>query len=137
MKQCFSLVVILLLSACAIKHHDDVRPHTSGVHTIVLQTEDKHEGYGVAWPQAQYFCSKQQKMAYIVNEEYQYTGAMDEKDYHMAKAAAKIAKEAGSTAWVFGQGDTEKTGAIAAAGGRIAENAIGPGYTYTMKFQCQ
>ena len=127
------IITALLLQACAYRHHDDVRPDVSGIHSITLQTDDRHSGYQSARPQIDYFCEERQKRAYIVSEKYKYTGSMSESDYQASKAAAKVAQEIGGTAWALNDNDARHTGGI----GQIASDVLGAGYTYTMTFRCK
>ena len=132
-----SLLLILGISAgCA--HHRDVRPGADGMNKVVLKTEDKGEGYRDAMSQANHYCEERGgKHAVILNEGSQYTGSMDESSYKTGKTVSKVAQAAGGAAFVFG-GKNEKTaGGIASIGGGIADQALGDGYTYELKFKCE
>ncbi|AMO57638.1 hypothetical protein GZ77_14130 [Endozoicomonas montiporae] len=129
----------LILNGCSyLQHHQDVRPNVSGTHRVVLNTEDRQSGYQKAKPQADHFCKSQSKVAFIVSENYRYTGSLSEADYHALKAAAKVVKKAGGASWLWGRDENSReSGEVAAVGGSIVEDAIGPGYVYTLDFQCQ
>ncbi|MET4694970.1 hypothetical protein [Endozoicomonas lisbonensis] len=133
------IVIGSLLSGCSFwNHHRDVRPDVSGTHTIILNTDDRTSGYREAKPQADHFCRKQHKATYILSEEYRYTGSMSESDYVALKTAARVARDVGGAVWGLSKDErSEDAGLVAATGGAIADDAIGPGYTYTVKFQCQ
>ncbi|UYM15414.1 hypothetical protein [Endozoicomonas euniceicola] len=133
------IVIGSFLSGCSFwNHHQDVRPGASGTHTIILNTDDRTSGYREAKFQADNFCGKQHKTTYILSEEYHYTGTMSESDYLALKAAAKVARNVGQTVWALSKDEEgEDTGMATAAGGAIADDAIGSGYKYTVKFQCQ
>ena len=137
MKKVLALVIpSLLLTACtspAPRHHHDVRPSMSGTHSIVFLVADKTSGYNWAKPQIDFFCEKQGKVAYINTENFKYTGSMDESEYLAIQAAANVAKGIGAAPfWTFNQNDAGRSGVL----GQVAGDALGPGYTYTMTFQC-
>ena len=133
------IIIGSLLSGCSYwSHHRDVRPDASGTHTIILNTDDHTSGYREAKSQADNFCSKQNKATYILSEEYRYVGTISESDYLALKAAARVARNVGKVVWGLSKDEKgEDTGLATAAGGAIANDAIGIGYTYTVKFQCQ
>lgn len=135
MKALIGLFAVILLSSCA--HHRDVRPSESGNHTVVFKTDKKDEGYKNAKSQADHFCEKQSKIAYIKAEESNYTGNMKQDDYESRKTAAKVAQGVGSGVFAFGGKKESDLGGIAALGGSIADEAIGKGYTYKMNFVCK
>ena len=127
--------LVLILSSCA--HHPDVRPGASGVHRVVIQTDDQEQGSREAISQANSFCKEQNKYAAFIDENKKYTGSMDESDYKMAKTASKVAGMAGGAAYVFGGKNESNAGGIVGMGGAIANQALGKGYVVEMKFKCQ
>ncbi|MBC77168.1 MAG: hypothetical protein CME64_14245 [Halobacteriovoraceae bacterium] len=135
MKSIILFAAALALASCA--HHRDVRPSESGKHTVIFQTDKKDQGYNNAKSQADHFCEKQNKIAYIKKEESRYTGRMNQDDYESRKTAAKVAQGVGSGVFAFGGKKESDLGGIAALGGSIANEAIGKGYTYTMQFTCK
>ena len=133
---CLPIFAGLVLSGCsAFQHHRDVRPDVSGNHRVILNTDDRQAGYQQAKPQADHFCQGQGKVAYIVSENYRYTGSLSEADYNTVKAAAKVMRNAGGATWLWGKDEHSRESA--AVGGGIIDDAIGPGYVYTLDFQCQ
>jgi hypothetical protein len=134
MKLLLSLAILGLYS-CA--HHKDVRPDESGTHSVILKTDQESQGYAAAKSQADHFCEKRKKIAYIVSENSKYTGKMNEDTYNKSKTASKIAKGVGSAAFVFGGKKESDAGGVVGLGAGIADSAIGKGYTYTMKFKCK
>ena len=129
----FFIIITCLLQACAYRHHDDVRPNVSGIHSITLSTDDQFSGYKLAKPQIEFFCEEQHKMAYVLSEKYQYTGNMSESDYQTSRAAARVAEGIGNAAWAFSESDAKHAGAI----GQVTSDLIGHGYSYSMTFKCQ
>ena len=137
MKSICTLIVIAsffsLLPGCALQHHPDVRPGVSGTHTITLSTEDKTSGYSMAKPQIDFFCEEQHKSAYVVDEQYHYTGSISEADYHAYRAATRMAQSVGAAGAIFSTTDSDNASAIASVMG----DTLGSGYRYTLSFQCQ
>lgn len=126
---------LFVLVACA--HHRDVRPGADGIHRVVVTTDDKEQGARSAILQANDYCKQFDKSAAFVNESQEYTGDMNEIDYETGKKLSKVAKVVGGTTWVMG-GQTERNiGGVVGLGGVAADEALGKGYTVTMKFKCQ
>lgn len=133
-----SLMTLILLSA-ACAHHPDVRPGADGVHRVVLAADFKEatdEGRD-AMKQADEYCKESGKKAAVVEENCKYTGSMKEDDYIAAKKAARIANAVGDVISGIGYGKHAETGESVKDSGRGADDAIGKGYTYEMKFKCQ
>ncbi len=129
------LAVSIIGFGCA--HHRDVRPGANGDHKVVLNQEDKEEGYRDAMSQAEDYCQQFHKAPVIVNEGTKYQGNMDEGTYQKAKTASKVAQAAGGAIWTLG-GQTESTvGGVAGLGGSVARGALGNGYRYELVFRCQ
>lgn len=136
MKKLLVLAVsTFFIVGCA--HHRDVRPSSNGSHKVVIQTEDKSNGYSNGKSQADHFCEGEKRRAYIVEEGYKYTGSMSEEDYKKGKMVSKIAKGVGSAGYVFGGKKEKNAGGILGIGGQVADSAMGSGYTYTMIFRCK
>lgn len=135
MKNLLFVSAAFLLASCA--HHRDVRPSMKGMHKVKFQTEDQNSGYSNAKSQADHFCEKRGKTAYIGKEGYKYSGDMDESTYKKSKTASKVAQGVGGAAYVFGGKKESNAGGILGLGGSIADGVIGKGYTYTMYFQCK
>lgn len=130
-----AISALIVLTSCA--HHKDVRPSEDGKHTVIFKTDKKDQGYKNAKKQADHFCEKQNKMAYIKSESSEYTSEMKKDDYETRKTAAKVAQGVGSGVYVFGGKKESDLGGIAALGGSVADEAIGKGYTYKMQFICK
>ncbi len=132
------LVLVLLafaFSACA--HHRDVRPGTSGVHKVVVTSEDEEAGQRSAISQANHFCEKRfDKVAAFEKEGTKYTGTMDEGNYKMAKTASKVLQNGGNSAWVFGGKKERNAGKVASGTGSVLGSSLGNGYTTEMVFKC-
>ena len=123
-----------LISACA--HHRDVRASASGIHKVVVSTDDKEAGSRDAISQANHFCDERKLAAAFVDEDQKYTGTMDEKDYQTGKTISKVAKVVGGTTWALGGRNESNAGGIVGLGGTAADVALGKGYTITMTFKC-
>ncbi len=133
----YSIAILLfstILASCA--HHRDVRPGEGGIHKVAVRTDDKEEGSRSAISQANHFCEQRNKIAVFIDENQQYTGDMDEKDYQKGKKISKVAKVVGGSVWAFGGKRESNLGGIVGLGGTAADAALGEGYTVTMKFKC-
>jgi len=141
MKRSMSVMVVMvfafsvLLVSCA--HHRDVRPGVDGVHKVVVRTDDKEEGARSAISQANHFCEQSNRTVAFINENQEYTGDMDEKDYQTGKKVSKVAKVVGGSTWAMGGKRESNIGGIVGLGGAATDAALGEGYTVTMKFKCQ
>ena len=133
-KNIFLIITTLFLFSCA--HHRDVRPQVSGIHKVIIKTDNKQEGARNAIEQANHFCEKRQKSAAFVSENKKYTGDMKEKDYRTGKKISKAAKTLGGMVRVFGGSKESNAGGILGLGGIVADGVLGDGYTITMKFRC-
>lgn len=136
----FFRTISLLVGVCCFiscAHHNDVRPGASGLHRVVIVTEDTDAGSRNAIAQANHYCKEKNKEAVFVEEDKKYTGSMDESTYKTGKTMAKVAKAAGGAAFVFGKRKASNTGGVVSLGGGIADSALGNGYTVEMKFKCQ
>lgn len=130
-----SVALLIILASCA--HHRDVRPSTSGVHKVVIKTEEKNVGYRAAFSQAEHFCEERSKKAFVSKEEYTYIGTMKEEDYQKTKTVAKVAKTVGGTVWALGGKKESNAGGVVGLGGQVADSVAGQGYKYEMTFKCQ
>lgn len=130
----FSLLTFAVLSGCA--HHNDVRPGVSGVHKVVVKSEDGDQGAREAISQANHYCKESGRSAVFMEEKQKYTGDLDEATYKGAKRATKVAEVVGGSAYVFGGKTESNIGGIVGLGGAAADQAIGEGYTVEMSFQC-
>lgn len=124
----------LLLAACA--HHRDVRAGADGIHRVVITSDDSENGAREAIRQATNFCEERKLTPAFINENTQYKGDMDEKDYKMAKKATTAAKILGSTTYVLGGQRESAAGGLVGLGGVVADGVLGKGYTVEMKFKC-
>lgn len=122
------------LLACA--HHRDVRPGADGIHRVVITTDDKELGSRSAISQANSYCEQFDKSPAFISESQEYTGSMDESDYQTGKTISKVAKVVGGTTWVMGGRTERNIGGVVGLGGAAADEALGKGYTVTMKFKC-
>ncbi|MEM9102108.1 MAG: hypothetical protein AAGB12_07275 [Pseudomonadota bacterium] len=131
------ITLFLFLSGCA--HYPDVRPTTEGIHTISFTAERKNEGYTEAFSQAKDFCRDVQfGNAFVVSERSDYIGNIDETTYNTLKTASQVTSAIGTAGAILGGGEKDRRlGGVAAVGGIIADDAVGHGYRYTMKFRCQ
>lgn len=131
-----STMVVMAMAGVSCAHHRDVRPGVDGIHRVVVRTDDKEEGSRSAISQANAFCDKNKKSAAFIEENQQYTGDMDEKDYQAGKKMSKVAKVIGGTTWALGGKKESSAGGIVGLGGAAADAALGEGYTVTMSFKC-
>lgn len=129
--------LIFIFGACA--HHSDVRPNADGIHRISLQADfkDASDQSSEAMKQANHYCKESGKQAFVVEEKCQYTGSMKESDYIAAKKAARAAEAVGDVLFGTNYGKHAKTGDTIGESGEAADDVIGKGYTYEMKFKCQ
>lgn len=124
-----------LVTHCA--HHRDVRPSESGIHSVVLTSDDAHSNYGNARSQAEDYCDTLEQKYVVVSEDSKFIGSGSEEDYKRNKKFADVAKVAGSGAMVFG-GEVEKRGgAVVGLGGLVGDAMLGEGYQYVLKFKCK
>lgn len=124
----------LFIAACA--HHPDVRAGADGIHRVVIATEDTDEGSREAIRQANSFCGERNMTAAFINENSQYKGDIDEKNYKMAKKASTAAKILGGTTYALGGQNESTAGGIVGLGGVVADGVLGKGYSVEMKFKC-
>jgi hypothetical protein len=133
-----ALVISVALSAASCAHYPDVRPGDSEVHTVIIMTERKDEGFKESFAQAKDFCDDVFKQRPVrVKETSEYVGTMDESTYNAAKTASKVAQGVGVAAAVLGGKNESKAGVGVGVGGGIADGAIGKDYKYTMTFKCK
>lgn len=52
------------------------------------------------------------------------------------KKLSKVARVVGGTTWVMGGRTERNIGGVVGLGGMAADEALGKGYTVTMKFKC-
>lgn len=128
------LALPFLLISCG--HHKDVRPGTSGVHRVVVVTEDSAQGQRNAINQANHYCDQFKKTAAFENETSKYTGSVDETTYKRTKMASRAAKAAGGTTWAMGGKREHNAGGVVGLGGIALDSALGNGYTVEMSFKC-
>lgn len=126
---------IFIIGACA--HHHDVRPGASGVHRVVIPTDDPDKGNREAIDQANHYCDSIHKRAVFIDEKSNYTGSMSESDYKTAKTAAKVAQAVGGAGYVFGGNKERVAGGVLGVGGGIAQGVLGNGYKVEMSFKCE
>lgn len=124
----------LFVAACA--HHPDVRAGADGVHRVVIASEDSEEGSREAIRQANSFCKERNMTPAFVNENAQYKGDINEKNYKMAKKASTAAKILGGTTYALGGKNESAAGGIVGLGGVVADGVLGKGYSVEMKFKC-
>ena len=130
------LGLLLIVASCA--HHRDVRPAANGKHAVMLNTEDKQQGFGLAKPQAEHYCEENgNKKAFFGKENYKYMGSMDEGSYNTSKRASKIAKGVGAAGMILGGKREQSAGGLLGVGGAVADEALGKGYAYTLAFTCR
>lgn len=129
-----TLIVLVLFFSCA--HHDDVRPGTSGIHRVKVMTDDETMGTRDAIEQANHFCKTKGKSAEFIDENKEYTGSLDEKDYKHAKRASKVAQSVGGMVHVFGGKKESQLGGVVGVGGIVGDTMLGNEYQIEMKFKC-
>lgn len=125
----------LLLASCA--HHRDVRPGEDGLNKVILNVEDKDDGYRNAMAQAEDYCKQSNQRPFIVTEGSKYQGNMDESTYNTGKTASKVAQAVGGAVWTMGGQKESTVGGIAGLGGSVARDALGNGYQYVLNFRCR
>lgn len=135
-----SVLSIILVSCAHQPHHNDVRPGVDGVHTVILNMEDKENSdYSQdAISQATFFCKQNGKMVGIISEEKKFVGqGVDEETYNTTKMGTKVAKVIGGTVWGMGGEKESDIGGVVGLGGQAVDSALGNGYQLVMKFKCQ
>ena len=132
----FVLALSLFLSmSCA--HHRDVRPGDDGIHKVILNVNTRDEGFRAGMREARHYCGQWQKEAIVVAESTNYTGNGDEESYNRNKKIAKGASVVGGATWIFGGKTESAIGGVVGLGGLAADQIIGQGYKYAMKFKCK
>lgn len=114
-----------------------MRPGDSGLHRVVISSEDTDSGSREAIRQANSFCKEQGKRAAFVNESSQYKGDVDESTYKTGKKASKAAQILGGTTYVLGGQNESTVGGLVGVGGAVADGVLGNGYSVEMKFKCK
>jgi hypothetical protein len=128
-------LIVLGLSSCA--HHRDVRVSESGVHSVILQTEFRDEGYDLAQSQAEHYCEQTGKGVVVVEERSKYVGGGQEDDYLRYKKIAKALEMTRAAGATKGEEKEHPIGSGAGTAGAVINSALGLGYQYTMKFKCK
>lgn len=123
--------------ACANQHHDNVRSSDNDENYVKLTSETKSEAGKEAIRQSNYFCEKQDKRAYVLNESIEYKSSMPEDEYLTNRGIVTAVQTAGSTLWVLGKNSVDDVGAAMAIGGGIASGAVGQPYELNMTFTCR
>lgn len=124
-----------LMTACA--HHNNVRPSDDGIHFVKLSAATQDKGTEEALNQANYYCEKQEKAAYITNESIEYHGSMPEKEYLQKRNIADAVETAGVVLWAVGQSAVDDVGTAIALGGGVAKDAMGTPYFVDVTFGCK
>lgn len=125
----------LLLASCA--HHRDVRPSEDGLNKVILNVENKDDGYRNAMSQAEDYCKQSNQKPVIVTENSKYQGTMAESTYNNGKTASKVAQAVGGAVWTLGGQKESTVGGITGLGGSVAREALGNGYQYVLNFRCR
>lgn len=115
MKQSSILIIFLILNACA--HHEGVRPFVDGVHRISIESTSQQNAYHEAMKQAEEFCRDTKQVSRIVEENFQYKGKQDEKEYNENLKARGIE----------GEGSVQQY---------LAQKFAGTPYVCELKFKC-
>jgi hypothetical protein len=136
-KTIISISLAMLLMACANKHHDNVRSSANDENYVKLTSVTKTEAGAEAIRQSNYFCEKQDKTAYVLNESIEYTGTQPENEYLTNRGLVTAVQTAGSTLWLLGGNSVDDVGAAMAVGGEIAGGAVGQPYELNMSFTCR
>ncbi len=135
LKKCLDVAFVLTtLGACA--HHRDVRVSESGVHSVIIQTEFKDEGFDAARPQAEHFCEQSKKSVVIVEEKSEFVGDGQEEVYNRTKKIAKAAEVGGMSVAALGGQKERPIGAGVGVAAGVMDQALGQGYKYTLTFKC-
>ena len=129
-----TLTAALLLTACA--HHNNVRPSSDGNHYIDLYGETKSDVSEKAFDQAKSYSKESKSTPYVVSENIDYIGNMDEEDYLTNRNIAKAVEAAGTAMWIFGRSHVDDAGAALSIGGDIAGDALGDPYQLHLVFNC-
>jgi len=119
-------------------HYPDVRPSADGTHRTVLTVERLDGHFQYAFRQARDFCSDvHEQRPTVVSEGARYVGTMDETTYTTIKTATAVAVAAGSAVEVFASSwRARNAGLGTAVAGSIGNQALPPGYEYTLAFRC-
>ncbi len=129
------LFITMLLAGCA--HHNNVRESADGIHTVVLQAENKASLSDAAYKQAKHYCAEKNKIVTVVSENIKFEGTMDEKSYQQAKGAAGAIQTVGSAAILFGDRKAKQAGGVAVIGSEATDAYLGDQkYRIDYKFKC-
>ncbi len=132
------LLILGLLSLSGCAHYPDVRPGESGLHTVVISTERKGEGFPAAWSQAKDYCDDVYKQKPVrISEKSEYIGSMDESTYNASKTGLKVIEGVGTATAIFGGKKESRVGAASGVGAGIGDSALGNGYQMTVTFKCK
>ena len=129
------LMLSILFSGCTVR---DVRPGADGVHMVTFLTDEKQESTRFALRQAKRYCKKEKKGFAIMNENFKYICDMPEEEYIRKKKIAEAAQMAGAATDITAEDNSNADilGSAVAAGGAIADHALGDCYELKMTFQC-
>lgn len=130
----FSLATFAM--GCA--HYQDVRPASNGVHTVSFYTEFDNQGYHQAIGQADHYCHKVYgSHPVVVSEDSSYVGTMPEEEYVRSKNVARAIESVGIAGMILGNDIQHDVGTVLAVTSSVAQNAMGPGYLYNLRFRCE
>ncbi len=134
LNQSLQLAAALLLTACA--HHQNVRPSSDGNHYINLNGETRTEVSEHAFKQAKSYCKELQLSPYVITEEVDYVGSVDERTYLTQRNIASAVEAAGTAMWIFGRSHVDDAGAVLSIGGDIIGDSLGNPYQVHLTFTC-
>ena len=130
------LMLSFLFAGCTIR---DVRPGVDGVHMVTFLTDEKQDSTRFALRQAKRYCKKEKKGYAILSESFKYICDMPEEEYIRKKKIAEAAQMAGVATDISAEenSNADIIGSAVAAGGAIADHALGDCYELRMTFKCQ
>ncbi|MCG9758801.1 MULTISPECIES: hypothetical protein [Pseudoalteromonas] len=130
-----SVGLAVWLSGCA--HHDDVRPSSDGMHTIMLFADSRDAGSKEALRQAKHYCKQTEQVAYVVNLDIIYNSDTPESTYVTQNGLANAVDAMGIAMWIFGKNSVDDAGAALTLSGGIADGALGKPYDVRLNFKCR
>jgi hypothetical protein len=109
------------------------------MHRTVLTVEHRDGHYPHAFRQARDFCGDvYAKRPTNVSEGARYVGTIDEATYIAIRAATQVAMAAGGAVSAFGSSwAIRNAGFGTAVASGIGNQALAPGYEYTLAFGCE
>ena len=130
-------VISLFVVECS--HYPNVRPSSKGLHSVVIKTDLRDEGYSDAFEEASSYCDDVlDQNAQVVDEEWVYKNEkISEEEYLKYKNTSKLVGGVSKLGVMFGDKKTKKSSSLGLGASMTANDYFSKGYSYKLQFECQ